>query len=183
MFQLFFLWFIVTMFKFLKDSNCVPEDSVFRQFISSMMTILTSQAKTAFSLQKFLQQVRQESYVSHLPGSTHPLVKHALLSTPSSSALFSEDVILVSLTQVKDDSQLSLLKNLSSLKGGGKVVSTSSSSGYHHWDASSSSSRGRGFSKSFLSCKRPALSSPSRRSKVAFKGILRSPTPKEGSSK
>ena len=58
--------------------------------------------------------------MSHLPGSTRPSVKHPLLSTPSSLALFSEDVILALLSQVKDDSQLSLLKNLSSLKGGGE---------------------------------------------------------------
>ena len=32
--QLFSLWSIATMFEFLKDSNCVPEDSVFRQLIS-----------------------------------------------------------------------------------------------------------------------------------------------------
>ena len=43
--------------------------------------------------------------MSHLVGSTH-----ALLSTPSASALFDEDVILQSLTQLRDDSQLSLLK-------------------------------------------------------------------------
>ena len=108
--QSFSLWSIATMFEFLKDSNCVRENSVFQQLISSMMTALTSQAKTAFSLQEFLQQVRRESYVSHLPGPTHPSVKHALLSTPSSSALFSKDVILASLTQVKDGSHLSLLR-------------------------------------------------------------------------
>ena len=59
--QSFSLWFIATMFEFLKDSNCVPEDSVFWQLISAMMNALTTQAKTTFSLQEFLQQTRQES--------------------------------------------------------------------------------------------------------------------------
>ena len=116
--QSFSLWSIATTFEFLKDLNCVPEDSAFRQFITSMTTTLISQAKASFSVAAFLQQVRKESYVSHLLGSTHPSVKHAPLSTPSMSTLFSEDVIRASLTQAKDDSQLSLLKNLSSLKGG-----------------------------------------------------------------
>ena len=109
-------------------------------------------------------------------------MKHPLLSTPSTSTLFSEDVILASLTQVKDDSQLPLLKNLSSPKGGGKAASPSSSSGYRCQDASSSSSQSRGF-KSFCGSKRPASSSFSRHSKVAFKGILRSPTSKKCFSK
>ena len=72
---------------------------------------------------------------------------------------------------MKDDFQLSLLKNLSSLKGGGNAASTSSSLGNRCRDASSFLSRGRG-------SKRPASYSPSRRSKVAFKGILRTPTSK-----
>ena len=118
--QSFSLWSIATMFEFLKDSNCVSEDSVFRQLIASMTRALITEANTTFSLQEFLQQTRHESYVSHLPGSTHPSVKHALLSTPSSLALLSKDVILALLTQVKDDSQLSLLRNLSSLKSGGE---------------------------------------------------------------
>ena len=122
--------------------------------------------------------------MSHLPGSTYPSVKHALVLTPSMSTLFSEEVIRASLTQVKDDSQLSLLKNLSSLKGGGKSASSSSSSGCRHRDASSlSSSCGHGLSRSYCGAKHPASSSPSRRSKVAFKGILCSPTPKKNISK
>ena len=82
--------------------------------------------------------------MSHLVGSTH-----ALLSTPSASALFDEDVILQSLTQLRDDSQLSLLKNLSSLKGGKQLASTASSSGPRRGDASLSSSsyHSRSFSK------------------------------------
>ena len=104
-----------------------------------------------------------------------------MLSTPSMSTLFSEEVICASLTQVKDDSHLSVLKNLSSLKGGMKSASTSSSSGSRRRDSSStsSSSRSRGFSWPYRGSKRPASSSSFRRSKVAFKGILHSPTPKK----
>ena len=118
--QSFSMWSIAIMFE-----NCPSEDFVFRQLIASMTNALTTQVKTTYSLQEFLQQTWRELYVSHLLGSTHPSVKHALLSTSSSPALFSEDVILASLSQVKDDSQLSLLKNLSSLKGEGKTASTS----------------------------------------------------------
>ena len=118
------------MFRFLKDSSCVSEDSVFHQLIASMTTTLNSQAKASFSVVAILQQVWKESYASHFPGSTHPSVKHALLSALSASTLFSEEVIHASLTQVKDDSQLSLLKNLSSFKGGSKSASTSSSSSF-----------------------------------------------------
>ena len=145
----FSLWSVATMFELIKDSNCVPEDSVFRQLISSMTTALTSQAKASFSIAAFLQQVKKESYVSHFPGSTHPSVKHALLSIPSTSTLFSREVICSLLTQVKDDSQLSLFKNLYLLKGWDKSASTSSSSGYCRRDLSSSSSfsRGHGFSR------------------------------------
>ena len=56
--------------------------------------------------------------MSHLPSTTHASVKHALFSKHSLSSLFAKDVIHDSLIQVKEDSQLSLLKNLSSLKGG-----------------------------------------------------------------
>ena len=183
--QSFSLWSIVTMFEFLKDANCVPEDSIFRQLIVSMTTALNSQAKASFSVAAFLQQALRESFVSHLPGSTHPSVKHALLSTPSSSDLFDEEVIRYSLTQVEDDSRLSLLKNLSSPKGGNQSASTSSPSGRRRCDSSSasSSSRSREFSRPYRGSKRPASSSPSRQSKVAFKDILRSPTPKKNFSK
>ena len=169
--QSFSLWSIAAMFKFLKDSNCVPEDSGFCQLISSLTKALTTQARTSYSLQEFLQQTRRESYVSHLLGSTPQSVKHALLSTPSSKKLFIENVILTSLTKVTNDSQLSLLKNLSSLKGGGKSASSFSSSGYRCRDASSSSSRGRG-SRSFRGSKRSASSSPSRRKKVSAVACL-----------
>ena len=177
--QLFSLWSIATMF--LNDTNCVPEDSVFCQLIVSMSTALNSQDKAYFSVVAFFQQVRRESFVSHLPGSTHPSVKHALLST---SALFDEEVIRSSLTQVEDDSQLSLSKNLFSLKGGKQSASPSSSSDPCCQDSSSSSSsRSHGFSRPYRGSKRPASSLSSRRSKVAFKGILRYPTPKKNFSK
>ena len=146
--QSFCLWSIATMFEFLKDANCVPGDSIFRQLISSMTTTHNFQAKASISVAAFLQQVRRESFFSHLPGSTHLSVKRALLSTPSSSDLFDEEVIRLSLTQVKDDCQLSLSKNLSSLKGGKQSASSSSSPGPRRRDSSSasSSSRSRGFS-------------------------------------
>ena len=156
--QSFSLWVITPMFEFLKDFNCVPVDLVSHQVIASIPTTLNSQAKASFLVTAFLQQVQRESCVSHLRGSTHPFVKHALLSTPSTSTLFSKEVIRASLTQVKDDSQQSLLKNLSSLKGGSKSASTSSSSGSHRRDSSStsSSSHSRGFSQPYGGSKRPA---------------------------
>ena len=120
--------------------------------------------------------MHRESFVSHLLGSTHPSVKHALLSTPSSSNFFDEEVIQPSLTQVKDASQLSLLKNLSSLKGRKQSASTSFSSGPRRCDSSSASSfsLSRCFSRPYRGSKRPASSLPFHRSKVAFKGIMRS---------
>ena len=51
--------------------------------------------------------------MSHLPPSVHAPVKHALLSIPSTSSLFAEDVIKESLAQVKEDSQIKRLTNLS----------------------------------------------------------------------
>ena len=121
----------------------MPDDTIFRQLVTSMTMAFTSQAKALFSVVAFLQQVRRESFVSHLPGSTHTSVKHVLLSTPSTSALFDEEVIRSSLTHAKDDSQLSLLKNLSSLKGGNQSASPASTSGHRRCDSSSSSSLSR----------------------------------------
>ena len=46
--QSFSLWLIATMFKFLKDFNCVPDDSVFRQLIASVTTALNSLVKASF---------------------------------------------------------------------------------------------------------------------------------------
>ena len=65
--------------------------------------------------------------MAHLPPHTYDSVKHALLSIPSVDSLFSEDVIQRSLGLVRDDSQLHLLRNLSSQKSD-KVSSSSSSS-------------------------------------------------------
>ena len=175
--QSFSLWSIAAMFEFLKDSNCVPEDSGFRQLISSLTKALTIQARTSYSLQQFLQQTRRESYAPHLPGSMPQSVKHALLSTPPSQKLFSEDVILTLLTQVTNDSQLSLLKNFLS-QGWGKSASSSSSLGYRCQDASSFSLRGCG-SRPSSGYKCSASASPSGCKKVSFKGILDSPTLKK----
>ena len=52
--------------------------------------------------------------MSHLPSHTHDSVRHALLSLKLSSSLFADEVIEKSFDQVKDYSQLLLLKNLSS---------------------------------------------------------------------
>ena len=78
-FQSFSLLALATIFKFLKDSDCVPEDEVFHQLVSSMTTSLNSQAKASFSAAAFSKQKRWETLVSHLPGSAHASVKHALL--------------------------------------------------------------------------------------------------------
>ena len=157
----------------------------FRQLITSITTVLNSQAKASFSLAAFLQQVRRESFVSHLTGSTHPSMKHSLISTPSTSALFDEEVIRNSLTQVRDDSQLLLLKNLSSLKGGKQLASTSSSSGPCRCGLSSASffSCSCSFSRSYHGAKRHASSPLSRWSTVTVKGILHSHTQKNFFSK
>ena len=138
--QSFSLCALVTVFEYLKDANCVLDDAVFSQLVSSMTMALNYQAKVSFSVATFLQQVRQWSLVLHLPGSTHASVKHALLVHPSSFSLFDDEFIHSSLTQVKDDSQLLLLKNLSSLKGGKLSASTASTSGHHRHDSSYSSS-------------------------------------------
>ena len=97
--QSFSFWDLVAIFEFLiKDANCVPDDEVFHQLVSSMTSSINSQAKASFSAAAFLKQKQRETLVSHLPGSMHASVKRALLSTPSSSSLFAEDVIKDSLT-------------------------------------------------------------------------------------
>ena len=68
--QSYSLWSIATMFEFLTDLNCVPGYSVFRKLIASMTRAFTTQAKTTYLLQEFLQQTKRELYVSHLPGET-----------------------------------------------------------------------------------------------------------------
>ena len=140
--QSFSLWALAVIFGFLKDSNCVPDGAVFHQLVSSMMSI-NSQARASFSAAAFLKQKCQQTLMSHLPPSAHASVKQALLSTPSTSSLFAEDVIKESLTQVKEDFQIKLLMNLSSLKGGKQSASTASSSGWGKGSSSSlSSSKG-----------------------------------------
>ena len=60
---------------------------------------------------------------------SHASIKHALLTSPSSSSLFVEDVIRDLLTQVKKDFHLKLLKYLSSSRGGKQTASSASTSG------------------------------------------------------
>ena len=151
--------------------------------ISSLQVSLNSQAKASFALPSFLKQKRRETLVSHLPTVTHASVKHALLTSLSSSSLFSEDVIRESLTQVKEDSHLKLLKNLSSNRGGKQTASSASTSGQRNGFSSSSlssslsSTYAKSSSSSLCDSKRLASfpSLLSRGSKVASKGILRSP--------
>ena len=145
-----------------------------------MTIVINAPVKASFSATAFRQHKRLKTYVSLLLVSTHSSVKHALLSTPSSAELFDEEIIRSSLTQVKDDSQLSLLRNLSSLNGERQSASPASTSGQHRHGSSSGQ---------FSFCSRPFLrlsrgsehavsSSPGRKSKVSFGGIMHSPTPK-----
>ena len=91
--QSFSLWVLTSIFEFLKKSNCVPESSVFHQLVLSMTDSINAQDKASSSSAAFLWQKRREALVSRLPPHTHDLVKISLLSTPSSSSLFSKDVI------------------------------------------------------------------------------------------
>ena len=125
--QCFFLWALASIFKFLKESGCVPDCPVFHQLASSMTSAINTQAHASFSTATFLKQICRKTLVSYLQLSTHASVKHALLSSPTS--LVSEDVVKASLTHVKEDSQLTLLLNLSSKKDGKRTASSSSSSG------------------------------------------------------
>ena len=100
--------------------------------VSSLSVALNSQAKASFVAAEYLKQKRRETYVSHLPSHTHDSVRYALLSSKSSSFLFADEVIEKSFGQVKDDSQLQLLKNLSSQKGSKGSASSSSSSAQSH---------------------------------------------------
>ena len=184
--QSFSFWALASVFAFLKDFGCVPKEAIFQQHISSLQMSLNSQAKASFASTSFLKQKRWETLVSHLPTVVRASVKHALLTSPSSSSLFSEDVIQESLTQVKEDTHLKLFKNFSSSWGGKQTASSASSSGQRHgfFSTSSSSSSSSAFAKSSSrssrGSKRPASSpsSLSHGSKVAFKGILHSPQKK-----
>ena len=152
--QSFSLWALASVFKFLRESDCAPDSLVFHQLVSSMTLAINAQARASFSVATFLKQICRETLVSHLPSSTHAVVKHALLSSPISS-LFSEDIVKASLTQVKENSQLTLLSNLSSKKDGKRTASFCSSSGR----GQSSSSRGSSHGAHGTKC--PASSSPS----------------------
>ena len=86
--------------EFLRESDCVPDTPVFHQLVTSMTSAINSQARASFSASTFLRQIRRETLVSHLPAATHASVKHALLSSPSTSSLFLEGV------EVKEDSEI-----------------------------------------------------------------------------
>ena len=119
-------WAIASIFAFLRDAGLSPSDEGFNKVVSSLSVALTAQAKASYAASAFLQQIRRETYVAHLPEHTHDAVKHALLSTPSEESLFSEEVIQRSLGQVRDDSQLQLLRNLSNQMGEEGAASSSS---------------------------------------------------------
>ena len=158
----------------------MPDDPAFGHIIGSMTTAINAQAKASFGATTFQQQKHRETYMSHLPVPTHQSVKLALLMTPLSKELFSEDVITSSLTQVMGDSQLSLLRNPSS-KSGKQSASPASSSG-HRCSGSSAgrfSSRSRPFSRCSRGAKCSSSSSPARKSVMLFGGIMRSPTLKK----
>ena len=175
--QSFSLWALALVFEFLRESNCVPDSPVFHQLFSSMTSAINAQACASFSAVTFLKQICRDTLVSHVLSSTHASVKHALMSSPTSS-LFSEDAVKASLSQVKEDSQLTLLLNLSFKKDGKRTDSSPSSSVRSR---SSSSSSSQWSSHGARGTKRPASPSPSRR-RVSFDSkVLRSPTPKNSS--
>ena len=127
--QSFSLWAIAAIFDSLKDSGAGPQDDSFGNLVTSPTLSLQSQAKASFSANCFLQQKRRETFVSHLPASTHASVKYELLATPSSPSLFVNLMIKESFTQMKEDTNLAVLKNLSFAKGGKQSASAASSSG------------------------------------------------------
>ena len=181
--QSFSLWAVAAVFEFLKVSNCVPEDPVFNQLVMSMMDAINAQVRAAFTSASFLKQKCREAIVSLLPASTHGSVKLVLLTTPSSSSLFSDEVIKASLTKVKEDLQIKLLSNLSLHRGGKQSASAAASSGRSRGSSSSSSSsRYLSSSRGGKRGKRTYSSSPVRRSKVSFDTSgLQSPTPRKSS--
>ena len=117
---------MASLFAFLRDAGLSPSDDGFNKVVSSLSVALTVQAKASYAASAFLKQVCRESYVAHLPAHTNDSVKHAVLSTPSEESLFSEEVIQRSLGQVRDDSQLQLLRNLSSQRSEKSLASSSS---------------------------------------------------------
>ena len=117
-------------FEFLKDSQYFLEDLVFHQLVISMMTdAINAQAHLPFFSASFLKQKQHEALVSDLLSLTHESVKLALLSTLSAYTPFSDEEIKSSLTQVKEDSQIKLLSNLSSHKDPKQSASAASSLG------------------------------------------------------
>ena len=144
-----------------------PSDDVFNKVVSSLSVTLMAQAKASYAAASFLKQVCQETYVAHLPPHMNASVKHTLLSTPSEDSLFLEEVIQCSLGQASDDSQLQLLRNLSSQKSEKSSTSSSSSSVQRRrrspgpQQSTSSSSRDYQFqSRSLRGYKRAASPSP-----------------------
>ena len=93
-------WAMAVVFAFLREAGVVPEDESFHRLVSSLSVALNSQAKASLSAAAFLKQKRRETYVCHLPSSTHESVRQALLSSPSAESLFSDVVIAKSLGQV-----------------------------------------------------------------------------------
>ena len=84
-------------------------------------------------------------------------VKRSLLPSPSTSSLFAEDVIKASLTQMKEDSQLKLLSNLSSTKDGKQSASSASSLGHGRSTPSSSSNSASGLATFMLAKRREGV--------------------------
>ena len=82
--QSFSFWALATVFAFLKDSGCAPDNNIFYHLVTSLTVSLNAEAKAAFSATNFMKQKHRETLVSNLPVATHASVKHALLTTPSS---------------------------------------------------------------------------------------------------
>ena len=127
--QFYASWAMASIFAFLHDSGLSPSDEAFNKVVSSLSVALTAQASYVASA--FLKQIRRKTYVAHLPTHTHDSMKHALLLTPSEDSLFSEEVIQRSLGQVRDDSQLQLLRNLSTQRSEKSSASFSSTLAQH----------------------------------------------------
>ena len=167
--QSYAFWAMVSIFAFLRDSGLSPSVEVFNKVVSSRSVALTAQVKALYATSAFLKQMRRETYVAHLPAHTHDSMKHAVLSTPSEDSLFSEEVIQRSLGQVRDDSQLQLLCNLSTQRSEKGSASSSSTPAQRRrrspgsQKSASSSSRDSSYQSRFSrSYKRAASSSPAR---------------------
>ena len=162
-----------------------PSDEVFNKVVSSLSVALTAQAQASYAASAFLKQIRRKTYVAHLPTHTHDSVKHALLSTPSEDSLFSEEVIQCPLGQVRDDSELQLLRNLSTQRSEKGSASSSSTPAQRRrrrspgpQQSASSSSRDSSYqSRGSRGCKRAASPSPARRR--SLKRASKSPAKKK----